>query len=431
MKMNTKLLGSAVLSALLVAGFAGCGSEDDTVASAPSTAETVTPYTRVAVLPGSVTDVPAVAEKIAKYVVFTDENAVLGLPTNWVVAGANGGLDGLSGPETWDADGSDLLPIPSMGTAAGGTARVIEFCNKAYALQAIGTGRFHGSALPCEVSVHSDGTNIYIDMLDASAIFNIFFTDTADDFNATQNAAFAEMAAAVKSELRTMIKAGLEDDGGVSGSAAIAYTESTEALGPQFSQSKIDNDIAFRSPYLVYKYSGTGSATDGSFVKGTDDKLLAQAIIDVLGDGVSATANQRVPGLSALSAWRSGRPDPIAIPNVQVVEACSPKYAKKATALGNEYITALPCEFTIYVDETDDTNHTIAISFLNPNFMFGTMFEGAVTNAYMNGDLNKTQVIEYSTLADVVFGDLRMIVDHAVQDKAPNVTHSLNLAPVE
>ena len=49
----------------------------------------------------------------------------------------------------------------------------------------------------------------------------------------------------------------------------------------------------------------------------------------------------------------------------------------------------------------------------------------------MNGDLTKTEVVEYSTLADVVFGDLRMIVDHAVQDKAPNVTYSLDLKIVE
>ncbi|MGB5966664.1 MAG: DUF302 domain-containing protein [Sulfurimonadaceae bacterium] len=421
MTMHTKLLGSVALSTLLMFGFTGCGSDDDTVAAAPTIAAdtTVTPYTRVAVMSGTWAEVPAIAEKIAQYVVYTNEATALSLPSNWVIAGANGGADGLSGPETWDVDGSDLLPIPGMGSAVTGTARVIEFCNKAYALQAVGTGRFHGSALPCEVSVHSDGTNIYVDMLDASAIFNIFFTDATDNFDAAQNAAFAEMAAAVKSELRTMIKAGLEDDSGVSGSAAITYTESTEELGPQFTQSEIENDIAFRSPYLVYKYSGTGSATDGSFVKGTDDKFLAQAIIDTLGTA-AATADKTVglEGLSALSAWRSGRPDPIAIPNVQVVEACSPKYAKKATALGNEYITALPCEFTVYVDETDDTNNTIAISFLNPNFMFGTMFEGAVQNAFMNGDLNKTQVVEYSTLADVVFGDLRMIVDHAVQDDA-------------
>lgn len=428
MKMHTKLLGSAALSALLLFGLSGCddSSSSDTVVAD----DTVTPYTRVAVIPGDWGDVDAIALKIADYVIYTDEsnisaNGVLELPTNWVIAGAN-----LGGGET-DDDLADLLPIPGMGSDITGTSRVIEFCNKAYALQAIGTGRFHGSALPCEVSVHSDGTNVYVDMLDAEAIFNIFFTDAQDNFDATQNEAFAAMASAVKSELRQMIKAGLEDDAGVTGTAAVAYTESTEELGPQFTQSQIENDVSFRSPYIVYKYTGTGSAADGSFVKGTDDKLLAQSIIATLGTDVD-TADNRVPGLSALSAWRSGRPDPIAIPNVQVIEACSPKYAKKATALGNEYITALPCEFTVYVDETDDTNKTIAISFLNPNFMFGTMFEGAVGDAYMNGDLNKTEVVEYSKMADIVFGDLRMIVDFAVQDQGLGAdAHGLGLSITE
>ncbi len=390
--------------------------------NANSKRKSISPYTRVAVTAGTWADVPAVAEKIAQYVVNTDEAAVLSLPTNWVIAGANTGAGEVWAPE-------DLLPIPGMGSAVTGTARVIEFCNKAYALQAVGTGRFHGSALPCEVSVHSDGTNIYVDMLDAGAIFNIFFTDAIDNFDAAQNEAFAEMAAAVKSELRIMIKAGLSDGTVASGgSAAVDYTESFDELGPQFTQAKIDNDIALRSPYIVYKYSGTGTAADGSFVKGTDDKALAEAIIYALGTGATDDTANFTPGLEGLSAgslWRSGRPEPIAIPNVQVVEACSPKYAKKATALGNEYITALPCEFTVYVDETDDTNQTIAISFLNPNFMFGTMFEGAVENAYNDAKLTKAEVIEYSTLADVVFGDLRMIVDHAVQDST--VQHSLGL----
>ncbi len=84
--------------------------------------------------------------------------------------------------------------------------------------------------------------------------------------------------------------------------------------------------------------------------------------------------------------------------------------------MGNEYITALPCEITVYVDETDPTNRTLSVSFLNPSFMFGTMFEGAVQNAYDDAQLTKDEVIEYSTLADVVFGDLRLIVDAAVQD---------------
>ncbi len=431
MKMHTRLLGSAALSALLIAGLTGCGDETTNnttnVTEEVVGGETISPYQRVAIIPNAAwSDVPDIAGKIAQYVVNTNEATALGLPTNWVIAGAN---TGATPPETYEP--TDLLPIPGMGVAGStGTSRVIEFCNKAYALEAVGTGRFHGSALPCEVSVHSDGTNVYVDMLDAEAIFNIFFTD------AEGTDAETEASSAVKSELRTMIKAGLEDTNeSVSGSGtpfsgvAVAYTESTQAMGPAFTQSRIDNDIAFRSPYLVYKYSGTGSAADGSFVKGTDDKLLAQAIIDTL--GTEASTADKTPGLEGLSAaslWRSGRPEPIAIPNVQVVEACSPKYAKKATALGNEYITALPCEFTVYVDETDDTNQTIAISFLNPNFMFGTMFEGAVQKAFMNGDLTKAEVIEYSTLADVVFGDLRMIVDHAVQDRDGALGHGLGLS---
>ena len=414
----TKIIGSVALSALLL-GMTGCNSDsvvaDVTDTTTTTTVEpTITPYTRVAVLPGGWAEVATIAEKIAQYVVFTNEAVALGLPTNWVIAGANGGADGLSGPEEWDVDGSDLLPIPGMGVpGATGKARVIEFCNKAYATQAISTGKFHGSALPCEVSVHSDGTNIYVDMLDAEAIFNIFFTDAKDNFDDAQNAAFAEMAADVKSELRTMIKAGLEDDSGVSGSAAVAYTESTEELGPQFTQAKIDNEIALRSPYIVYKYKRTAG---GTFTL-TDANTLATEIIAKLGTD-AATADTNVPGVSKDSAWRSGRPDPIAIPNVKVVEACSPKYAKKATALGNEYITALPCEVTVYVDETDDTNETLGVSFLNPNFMFGTMFEGAVENAYNDAKLTKAEVIEYSTLADIVFADLRLIVDAAVQDSA-------------
>ena len=419
MKMHTKLLGSVALSALLIAGLTGCG--DDTTNNTTYVTEvteevvgaTISPYQRVAIIPNATwDDVPGLAGKIAQYVVNTNEATALGLPTNWVIAGAN---TGAPIPETYEP--SDLLPIPAIG----GKSRVVEFCNKAYATEAVGTGRFHGSALPCEVSVHSDGTNVYVDMLDAEAIFNIFFTD-AEGTDAEMEA-FAQMASDVKSELRIMIKAGLEDTNeSISGTGDtfsgvnVTYTESTLAMGPAFTQSKIDNDIAFRSPYIVYKYQLNGG---GTFAKGTDDKILAEDIIAALGTDI-ATADKTLglEGLSALSAWRSGRPEPIAIPNVQVVEACSPKYAAKATKLGNEYITALPCEFTVYVDETDDTNQTIAISFLSPSFMFGTMFEGAVQNAFMNGDITKADVIEYSTLADVVYADLRMIVDHAVQNNS-------------
>ncbi len=406
----SKTLSSVAFSALLLLGMTGCDSNNDTTvaetppAVTPPAVTTISPYQRVAVIPGGWDQVNAIATKISQMAIYSDENKTLGYPTNWVIAGAN-----LGGGETDDGL-ADLLPIPAIG----GKSRVIEFCNKAYAKAAIATGRFHGSALPCEVSVHSDGENVYVDMLDAEAIFNIFFLDAVDKSTDEENAEFAKLASAVKSELRGMIKSGLEDDNGVSKSPAITYTESTLAMGPAFTQEKIENDISLRNPYIIYKYTGNGSNADGSFTLGDAD-TLAKEIIDKLGTD-AATADTNVPGVSKDSAWRSGRPEPISIPSVKVVEACSPKYAKKATALGNEYITALPCEITVYVDETDPTGQTLAISFLNPNFMFGTMFEGAVESAYMDGTLSKADVIEYSTLADVVFADLRLIVDAAVQD---------------
>lgn len=381
----SKLLGSIALAALLSAGFVGCGGDDDNTNTTVSTGTTISPYQRVAILDGTWDDVPAIAEKIAQYVVQTDEAAVLGYPTNWVVAGANPASN-----ETYEF--ADLLPIPAIG----GKSRVIELCNGAYATQATNTGRFHGSALPCEVSVHSDGTKVYVDMLDADAIFSVFFSDLSTE----QKSGLASVASAVKGEIRGMILAALAED---------THTESTLAMGPVWDSNDLEK-LSYRSPYVVYSYKLPDGA---NFTKGVDDKAIAAAIIETLGSDAS-TAENRVKGLSSGSKWRSGRPEPLAIPGVQVVEACSPKYATMATKLGNEYITALPCEITVYVDETDPT--TLSISFLNPNFMFNVMFEGAIDKALAAGTLTKSDVIEYSTLADKVFGDLRMVVDHAIQN---------------
>ncbi len=425
--LHTKLLGSLALGTLLMLGSAGCGDDDS--------ATTITPYERVAVISGGWGDVEAIADKIAQYVTLTDEDAALGFESNgWVIAGANPGKS-----ETYAT--SDLLPIPGMGAAVTGTSRVVEFCNGTYATLAMGTGLKHGPALPCEVSVHSDGTNIYIDMLNADAIFNIFFTDITDD------GTLENVASQVKHELRTIILAALEDTTVVAANAdgssaltetapllttAVAYSESHEALGPHFSAHDIESEIAMRSPYIVYKYKDNGGGT----FTGTDAANLAKDIIATLRDGAdlgggdfnTADDTPGLEGLSAGSLWRSGRPEPLPIPGIQVVEACSPKYAKKATKLGNQYITALPCEISVYVDDTDPTGETLAVSFLNPAFMFGTMFDGAVDEAYANGTITQEEAVEYSTLAEVVFGDLRMIVDHAVQNNT-NLGRTLNVTP--
>jgi uncharacterized protein (DUF302 family) len=387
MKLQKKLLGSLALSALLLVGFTGCG-EDSTTAAPAAAAETISPYQRVAVLPGTWADVPTIANTIATYVDTTDENATLGYPTNWVVAGANP-----ASSETYET--TDLLPIP----VGAEKSRVIELCNGAYATQATNTGRFHGSALPCEVSVHSDGTNVYVDMLDADAIFSVFFADLND----TQKIGLKSVASDVKSEIRGMVLAALANE---------THTVSEQAMGPVWSAADIER-LSYKSPYTVYSYKLNGGAT----VTTNNAKALAAEIIAVLGTDTD-TAENRVPGLSNGSAWRSGRPLPLAIPGVFVTEACSPKYAKMATALGTEYITALPCEITVYVDENDATGQTLSVSFLNPNFMFGTMFEGAVEKALAAETLTKDEAIQYSVLADKVFADLRMIVDHAIQNSA-------------
>ncbi len=385
--IHKKIFGSLALATLLGVGFSGCNSSssNDTEASA---AKTFTPYQRIAVLSGGWDQVPAIADQIAQYVVNTDESQALGYPTNWVIGGANP-----ASGETYEQ--TDLLPIPAMGVAgATGKSRVVEFCNGAYATLAMGTGRFHGSALPCEVSVHSDGENIYVDMLDADAIFTLFFADIQDD------GSLETVASAVKTEIRGMVLAALE---------ANAPTESTQQLGPQFSAD--DATLGDVSPYIVIKYK---KSAGGAFVKG-DDKILSKEIITKLGTD-TATADTLVTGLSEGSAWRSARPEPLAIPGVMVAEACSPKYASLATKLGNEYLTALPCEITTYIDETDAGGETIAISILSPNFMFGTMFKGAVEKALSEGKITQDEVASYETLADIVRADLQTIVDAAVAE---------------
>ncbi len=391
--MNNKWFNLMALSAAAIVGMSGCGSDSD---DDNTETTSITPYQRVAVIPGTQADIVKIALKISDYVVYTDEAAVLGFPSNWVIAGANP-----HSGDTYDGD-DDLIPIPVDTGNGVYKSRVIEFCNGAYAKQAISTGQQHGSALPCEVSVHSDGKNIYVDMLDADAIFTIFFPGIEDPDGKMQN-----MATAVKNEIRAMILAALQEE---------TVTESTEQLGPKFTQAELDG-IQDEDIYQVTKYQ---SATGSAFTK-ADAKKLSEAIIAKLGTD-DATADTNVPNLSIGSGWRSARPDPIAIPEVYVAEACSPTYAKMATKLGAEYITALPCETTTYLDKADDTNMTIGISVLNPNFMFGTMFKGAVAKALADKKITPEEAKGYETLADIVLDDLNKIVDAAVVDSGLNLT---------
>jgi uncharacterized protein (DUF302 family) len=389
--MMPRVLQGALLSAIATFTIIGCNDPVETEKV------TIQPYQRVAVIPGTKADIEKIALKISDYVVNTDEEAVLGFPSNWVIAGANP-----HAKETYDGN-DDLIPIPVDTGKEVYKSRVIEFCNGPYATQATNTGQQHGSALPCEVAVHSDGTNVYVDMLDADAIFTIFFPGIEDPDNKLKG-----MAEAVKGEIRGMIMASLNGTEGL--------TEATDALGPQFTTDELSK-IKNEDIYLVTQYKSTSGK---AFTK-TDAKKLAQTIIEKMGtDDVNADAH--VEGLSENSQWRSARPDPIAIPGVFVTEACSPTYAKMATRLGAEYITALPCEITAYLDRTDDTNQTLSISILSPQFMFENMFKGAVENAVANRGLSQEEAKKYETLASIVLGDLNKIVDEAVANSGLDLT---------
>ncbi len=48
--------------------------------------------------------------------------------------------------------------------------------------------------------------------------------------------------------------------------------------------------------------------------------------------------------------------------------------------------------------------------------MFNVMFEGAVGEAVASGILTEQQALEYNTLADRVFADLKTIVDFTLQN---------------
>lgn len=118
--MITKYIKGTLLSGVAIWGLIACGSSDSTATT------TITPYQRIAVIPGTIADIQTIALKISDYVVKTDEKSVLGFPSNWVIAGANP-----KAKETYDGN-SDLIPIPVDTGKSVYKSRVIEFCNGVY-----------------------------------------------------------------------------------------------------------------------------------------------------------------------------------------------------------------------------------------------------------------------------------------------------------
>jgi len=104
-------------------------------------------------------------------------------------------------------------------------ANVLDFCNKKYASLAMGVtpivgdkkvvnGYSHAPALPCEVSIWLDDDKIYVDMLDPSAIFTLFFSDVlfSEDMQDRDFAdALTAMPPQVKDEIKAIIYAALSE----------------------------------------------------------------------------------------------------------------------------------------------------------------------------------------------------------------------------
>ena len=320
-------------------------------------------------------------------------------------------------PDPIDPNDAAYVADGTVTKANTKKANVVEFCNKKYASMAMGVapiiddkpvvnGWAHAPALPCEVSVWNDDQHIYVDMLDPSAIFTLFFSDVL--FSADmQDPAFAEalyaMPPQVKAEIVAIIHAALAD-----------FDPDTKAMdqkiGPVY--NSIEDIIAvvdaspLDSPYLHMIYT----KQDGGVFTQAESKTVAQTIINTMskhGDPDAGThptvineAGDTLDSiLSPKSSWRSARIAPITIPGKNhIIEACSPKYAKEAMGTGLHHVNALPCEITVKLL----SNGSLAISYLDPAFMLGAMFADV--------EMADEERAEFFAITDLINDDLQAIV---------------------
>lgn len=365
---------------------------------------------------------------LGNFVATYDESTLPGVEGgNWVLGGYDGDVTVaeaiLEIPTPW-------FIIPEDSTSGTKKINLVEMCNKNFASVALGVtpvvedddstkienGVIHAPALPCEVAIYSDDQNIKVDILNAEAIFTLFFTDVIfgeqmDDPDFAQ--AIVELPTQVKSDIQIIIMAALDY-------AGIEYEIEIETKGPVYEtlDEVVDAVLASPedSPFLHYTYT---RQDDGTF-ESTDIDHVAQTIINTMtingedgaGDHTDPALHCDYPDgtcledyLSEDSKWRAARPTPLSMPGGnKVIEACSPKYAKLAMSTGLHHATALPCE--IAVNKIDDA--TLLISFLDPHFMFTALFSDAFK------DMTEEELAEFEELPTLVLGDLQTIVQYAI-----------------
>ena len=333
-------------------------------------------------------------------------------------------------PEPIDPTDPAYLADGTVTKANTKKANVLDFCNGKYAALAMGvdpitgsaddgTGKYivngysHAPALPCEISIWFDDNNIYVDMLDPSAIFTLFFSDVFiseemqdADFAAALNA----MPPQVKSEIKAIIYAALTE-------FDPDLQMMDQKIGPVYKRlddifSVVDSST-YKSPYLHMSYT----KVDGGIFTETESKAVAQTIIDTLStDGASAGVHPTVIGvdengedlilddiLSTGSSWRSARLAPISIPGKNhIIEACSPKYAKMAMSTGLSHVNALPCEITVKII---DGGNKLVVSYLDPDFMLKSMF----------ADITDEEKAGFGEIPGFIMTDLQAIVKAALE----------------
>lgn len=326
-------------------------------------------------------------------------------------------------------------------------ANVLDFCNKKFASLAMGvtpitgsaadgTGKYvvngysHAPALPCEVSIWLDEDKIYVDMLDPTAIFTLFFSDVLFS-EEMQDRDFADALGAMPPQVKNEIK-------------AIIYAALSEfdpnlkimdkKIGPVYDSMQDIIDVVAssteQSPYKHMSYT----KVDGGVFTDKESKGVAQVIINTL----SKEAEGEVPGvhptvineagdtldslLSTGSSWRSARIEPISIPGKNhIIEACSPKYAKMAMGTGLSHVNALPCEITV---KTIANGTKLVISYLDPDFMLKALF----------ADISDEEKAQFGAIPGIIMDDLQAIVKAALEVNSgiamnPGVQISYDMLP--
>ncbi len=355
---------------------------------------------------GSVTANEALALKtantIADYVKSTDETVAHDFPFGWVVAGQEQD----STPIT-DTSEALIVRPPQVLEKDGSTyivkGNVVEMCNKGYATAAMGTGKYHAPALPCKIQVWADHSSdkIYVDLTDPRSVFALFFADITDPNQMKDSNGNVVNPETVYNEMKTLIKKALE------GQSDITWV--SEKIGPLLSVSDAKGT---QKPFIIEKWLDSGATA-------TTVKEASVRILDYLGTtGSDGTAVNLTAAKTAAEGWRSARVAvmktttgvfgtvpggtensfALSLPSdVQIIEMCSPKYAKAAMKYGMAHVGALPCKIAVY-----ESNGALYVSYLNPLFMFNVLFSDVTIST------------DDAALAENVKTDTHSIVNQAI-----------------